>query len=166
MRAVPFVVFLALTGAAVAQTPAQPASPGAAPGFSSPPAAAQPAPVAQPAAPAERSQAEVTKTAKPGRDVFIGSYLTLDKTCKVGERPTVTFTEQPKNGKVRSRGDSMNLAHAAGVPRNKCLGVSPSAIAVIYQGGPKFRSGSDSFAYNVKYPDGRERDVKVTVTIP
>ncbi len=164
MRAVPFVLFLALTGPAVAQTPAQPAAPGAVPGFAAPPAA-QPAVAAAPAAPAEHSHAEVTKKAKPGRDVFIGSYLTIDKTCKVGERPVVTITEQPKNGKVRTRNDSMNLAHAAGVPRNKCLGVSPSAIGVVYQSNPKFRSGDDSFAYSVKYPDGRERDVKVTVTV-
>jgi len=154
------VLALAGAGAARAQT-----APSATPGFTAPPAAQSAQPVAAPAAPPEHSHAEVTKKARPGRDVTIGSYLTIDKACKIGDRPSVTITEQPKGGKVRTRNDSMNLAHAAGVPRNKCLGVSPAAIAVVYQSLPKAKLAEDSFAYQVKYPDGRERDVKVTVTL-
>lgn len=138
------------------------------PGFTAPPqsgtpAAVQPAAAATPAV-TDVSSVTVAKTAKPDRDVFIGSYITLDKTCKVGATPTVEFTQQPANGKIRSRRDAVNLQSAPGVPRNKCLGVSPAGIAVMYRSNRKAK-GDDTFAYRVTYPDGRVREVSGTVTV-
>lgn len=151
MRLPVFLLTVMMTGAALAQTPA--------PGF-------QPPPQAAPATPAvtDVSQATVTKTAKPDRDVFIGSYITVDKTCKVGATPTVEFTQQPTQGKLRTRRDAVNLQHAPGVPRNKCLGVSPAGIAVMYRSARKAK-GDDVFTYKVTYPDGRVREVSGTVTV-
>lgn len=165
MRLPVLFLLVSVSGAALAQTPA--AAPKA-PGFTAPPAAGtisapQPAPAAQPAV-VDVSTATVSKTAKPDRDVFIGSYITVDKTCKVGATPTVEFTQQPANGRLKTRREAVNLQHAPGVPRNKCLGVSPSGIAVIYRSKPRVK-GEDTFAYKVTYPDGRVREVTATVTL-
>ncbi len=130
-----------------------------APGFATPP-------MAQPVAGAvpEISSIEVQKAGKAGRDVYIGSYITVDRTCKVGPTPKVEFTTQPKNGKLRTLPDAMNLTQAPGIPRNKCLGVSPTGIAIRYRSNPRFK-GDDTFVYMVTYPDGRQREVKGTVAV-
>lgn len=151
-----FLLAMMLSGAALAQ----------APGFQPPPQAT-PAPqqASAPAATvADVSKVSVSKTSKPDRDVFIGSYITIDKTCKVGEAPAIEFTQQPAQGKLRTRRDAVNLQHAPGVSRNKCLGVSPAGIAVVYRSQRKAK-GDDSFAYKVTYPDGRVREVSGTVSV-
>lgn len=143
---------------------AQQAQPQAAPSFQPPPRAdAAPAQAAAPVV-ADRSSVEQKKTAKPGRDIYIGSYITLDKTCKVGATPKVDVTEQPKSGAVRIRPHAVVLMTAPGVQRNKCLGTSPAGIAVWYRGNAKAK-GEDVFSYSVSYPDGRIRDVKTMVTL-
>lgn len=144
-------------GSALAQTsPAQPPQ-----GFTSPPAAAAPA---APGAVGGQEHTETTaaKTAKTGRDVFIGGYITIDSSCKVGKQPEIAFTTQPANGTVKKRRDAYNLRNAPGA--RKCLGISPDGIAVIYASKPRFK-GEDSFAYTVTFGDGRTRSVKATVTV-
>lgn len=168
MRILPFLVLLSLSGTALAQSAAPPKAPAAQPpGFTAPPQAGTltPAPAAA-AAPviADVSSVTVSKTSKPDRDVFIGAYITIDKTCKIGATPTIEFTQQPTNGKIKTRRDAINLQHAPGVPRGKCLGVSPAGIAVIYRSKPKMK-GDDTFAYKAVYPDGRVREVTGTVTV-
>lgn len=153
MRFPIFLLTVLMTGAAFAQTPA--------PGFQPPPQAA--ATAAAPAV-ADVSKVAITKSTKPDRDVFIGSYITVDKTCKVGATPVIDFIQQPAQGKLRTRRDAMNLQHAPGVPRNKCLGVSPAGIAVMYRSARKAK-GDDAFTYKVTYPDGRVREVSGTVTV-
>lgn len=132
-------------------------------GFQSP-AKAEPPPYEESKEPADHSQAEVKKNAKTGRDVFIGSYITIDKACKVGKQPQIEFLSQPPNGAIRKRRDGFNLTQAPGVPRNKCLGVSPEGIAVMYVSKPRFK-GDDTFSYKVRYPDGRTRTVKAAITV-
>jgi hypothetical protein len=164
MRNAALFLSLLLPTAALAQAPAPAAQPASPPGFTAPPRANAPEPA--PAAPvvADRSSVEVSKTARTDRDVFIGSYITIDKTCKVGDRPTVDFTQPPKNGTLRTRKDPVNLQSAPGIPRGRCLGVSPAGISVIYRSKARFK-GDDSFLYTVSYPDGRVREVKGTVSI-
>ncbi|HRJ69392.1 MAG TPA: hypothetical protein PK812_07265 [Beijerinckiaceae bacterium] len=134
------------------------------PGFQTPPSA-QPASTPAPADPVpEITTTEVQKQAKTGRDVFIGSYIQVDRTCKVGPTPKIEQPEPPKNGVIKTRPMPINLGSAPGVPRNKCLGVSPAGIAVYYQGKWRFK-GEDAFVYRVRYADGRIREVKGTVTV-
>lgn len=159
MKRAAALVFLAVVSPALAQAP-QPASP---PGFASPPKADAPAsPVA--AAGAVHSETATHKTGKTGREIFVGSYITVDATCKVGKQPTIEFTQQPANGTVRKKRDAYNLRNAPGLPRNKCLGVSPEGLAVVYGSKPRFK-GDDTFAYTVTFPDGRTRTVQATITV-
>lgn len=129
-----------------------------------------PAPAQAPAAPAasdpvpELTITEVQKQAKTGRDVFIGSYIQVDRTCKVGPTPKIEQPGPPKNGVIKTRPMPFNLGSAPGVPRRKCLGVSPAGIAVYYQGKWRFK-GEDAFVYRVLYADGRIREVKGAVTV-
>lgn len=153
-----FALLIGSTGLAVAQNAVAQNK-----GFQSP-AKAEPPVFEESKEPADHSETEVKKTAKTGRDVFIGSYISVDKTCKIGKQPQVEFLTQPANGAVRKRRDSFNLSHAPGVPRNKCLGVSPEGIAVMYISKARFK-GDDAFSYKVRFPDGRTRTVKAAITV-
>jgi hypothetical protein len=149
-------------GAAAQTQSTQPAAPPApAPGFASPAAATAPGAAS---ASGETTTTEVQKQAKTGRDVFIGSYIQVDRTCKVGPTPKIEQPTPPKNGVIKTRPMPINLQTAPGVPRNKCLGVSPSGIAVYYQGKWRFK-GDDAFVYRVLFADGRIREVKGSVTV-
>lgn len=152
MRTMAVLLALTLSGVAFAQSK----------GFKEPPKAEPAYEVSTNAA--DHTTADVAKTAKTGRDIFIGSYITIDKTCKVGKQPQIEFIDQPANGAIRKRRDGFNLTQAPGVPRNKCLGVSPEGIAVMYVSKPRFK-GDDTFKYKVLFPDGRTRTVKVAVTV-
>lgn len=156
MKIAAFVIGVCLAAPAWAQS----ATPG---GFATPPKVDAPATAAS-GNPADHTEAEVKKTAKTGRDLFIGAYITVDKACKVGKQPTISVTQPPANGTARTRRDAFNLAFAPGVPRNKCLGVSPDGIAVMYVSKRAFK-GEDSFSYVVTFGDGRTRTVKAAITV-
>ena len=159
MRRFLFLLALGMTTPALAQS-----QPPLQPGFQ-PPAAAQPAAPAAAADPVpEVTTTEVQKQAKTGRDLFIGSYIQVDRTCKVGPTPKVEYPVPPKNGVLKTRPMPFNLGTAPGVPRRKCLGVSPAGIAVYYQGKWRFK-GEDAFVYRVLFADGRVREVKGAVTV-
>lgn len=155
MRIAATALALLLAGTALAQAQGK--------GFSAP-AKAEPPPYEESAKPEDHVTAETQKTTKTGRDLFIGSYISVDKTCKVGKQPQIEFLTQPTNGSVRKRRDSFNLSNAPGVPRNKCLGVSPEGNAVMYISKPKYK-GEDSFSYKVRFSDGRTRTVKAAITV-
>lgn len=155
MRIAATALAILLAGTALAQAQGK--------GFSTP-AKAEPPPYEESKNPVDHTEADTQKTAKTGRDVFIGSYITVDKTCKVGKQPQIEFLTQPQNGSVRKRRDSFNLGHAPGIPRNKCLGISPEGIAVMYISKPRYK-GEDAFSYKVRFPDGRSRTVKAAITV-
>ena len=163
--AAPFIaitVAVLATSHALAQTPAAtPPAAGQPPGFTAPPRADTPAAPGTAGA-AEHTETTATKSGKTGRDIYIGGYITMDSSCKVGKQPTVEFTTPPANGVLKRRRDAYNLRNAPG--GRKCLGISPDGLAVIYASKPRFK-GEDSFAYTVTFGDGRTRTVKATVTV-
>lgn len=157
-------VFAILSWPALAQT-AQPQPGGSpAPGFQAPPRADAPAPLPSQPMIIDRSSLELQKTVKTGRDIYIGSYITIDKSCKVGTTPKVEIVQQPPTGTLRVRPHAVVLMSAPGVQRNKCLGTSPAGIAIWYRSKARFK-GDDKFSYSVAYPDGRQRDVTVTMSV-
>lgn len=161
MRNAALLICLMAAAPALAQTATTTAP--ASPGFVSPPKAGD-APPAASTNPADHTTAEVSKTARSGREKFIGSYITVDKSCNVGKPPVIEITREPANGRARTRRDSFNLGRAPGVPRHKCLGISPRGIAVVYASKARFK-GEDSLAYTVTYSDGRTRTVTATITV-
>jgi hypothetical protein len=127
-------------------------------------------PVPRPAAPAAAAYTpvttpvEVTRKGRPGSDIFLGVYLTLDRECKVGSTPRVEFAGDPRSGKLRTRPHPINLRDVPGAPRRTCIGTSPNGQAVIFRPDRRFR-GEEKLEFRVVYPNGDVRAVTATITV-
>lgn len=115
--------------------------------------------------PAENvTHVEVKRSIRAGFEAFLGSYLTVDRNCQVGDPPKVEFTGKPANGEMRTRPAALNIRDAPGAPRRGCVGISPRAIGVYYR--PKYRfKGEDAMTFRVLFADGRIREVSATVEV-
>lgn len=138
-----------------------------------PPGARPPAPAAAPVAPGQpaaaphvpvHSKAEVERKGRTESDVFLGTYLTLDRECKVGASPRIEFTTPPKSGKTRTRNHPINLREVPGAPRRNCIGTSPNGLAVIYRSDRRFK-GEETIGFKVIYPNGDTREIAAKVVI-
>jgi len=125
-----------------------------------------PPPAATPAAAGEAKivKSEVERKGRTGFDTFLATYLTLSKECKVGVNPKIEVTTQPKNGKVNTRANAINLRAVPGAPRTNCIGTSPSGVGVFYRAERRFK-GEDTFVYRIIYPTGDIREVSAKVVI-
>jgi len=94
----------------------------------------------------------------------LGIYLTLDRDCKIGEAPKVTYALEPKNGKMRTRPHPINLRDVPGAPRRTCIGTSPNGLAVLYRSDRRFK-GEEKIQFTLTYPNGDTREVSATVTV-
>jgi len=127
-------------------------------------------PVPRPAAPAAAAHTpvttpvEVTRKGRPGSDIFLGVYLTLDRECKVGSTPRVEFAGDPRSGKLRTRPHPINLRDVPGAPRRTCIGTSPNGQAVIFRPDRRFR-GEEKLEFRVVYPNGDVRAVTATIMV-
>lgn len=110
------------------------------------------------------TQAEVERKGRTGYDIFLGTYLTLDKDCKIGAGPEITFPVPPKNGVTKIRTYPINLRDVPGAPRRTCIGTSPKGVAAIYQSKARFK-GEDTLTFKVAYPNGDTREVAVKITV-
>lgn len=129
-----------------------------------PQAPGAPSPAATPAVAGEAKvvKSEVERKGRTGVDTFLATYLTLSKDCKVGVNPKIEVTIQPKNGKVNTRANAINLRAVPGAPRNNCIGTSPSGVGVFYRAERRFK-GEDHFVYRIVYPTGDIREVSAKV---
>jgi hypothetical protein len=110
------------------------------------------------------TQTEVSRKGKPNSDVFLGIYLSLDRECKIGEAPKVTYSVEPKFGKMRTRPHPVNLRDVPGAPRRTCIGTSPNGLAVLYRADRRFK-GEEKINFRLTYPNGDTRDVSATVMV-
>lgn len=110
------------------------------------------------------TKTEVTRKGRPNNDIFLGTYLTLDRECKIGEAPKVTYSVEPKNGKMRTRPHPINLRDVPGAPRRTCIGTSPNGLAVLYRADRRFK-GEEKIEFRLTYPNGDMREVSATVTV-
>lgn len=110
------------------------------------------------------TKTEVARKGKPNSDVFLGIYLTLDRDCKIGEAPKVTYSLEPKHGKMRTRPHPINLRDVPGAPRRTCIGTSPNGLAVLYRADRRFK-GEEKIIFSLTYPNGDTREVSATVTV-
>lgn len=131
-----------------------------------PQAPGAPAPGAAPATLAEPKivKAEVERKGRVGREVILGTYLTLSKECKVGATPKIEYPAPPKSGKMVTRTSAINLRHVPGAPRGNCIGTSPNGILVAYRPDRRF-SGEETIVFKVVYPDGDAREVTAKIVI-
>lgn len=110
------------------------------------------------------TKTEVARKGRPNSDVFLGIYLTLDRECKIGDAPKVTYAVEPKNGKMRTRPHPINLRDVPGAPRRTCIGTSPNGLAVLYRADRRFK-GEEKIQFTLTYPNGDTREVSANVTI-
>lgn len=123
-----------------------------------------PAPAAASAAEPNVVKTEVERKGRTGFEIFLGTYLTLDKACKIGPTPKIEYPTPPKNGKMTTRTYPINLRQVPGAPRGNCIGTSPNGIAVIYRSDRKFR-GEEAIVFRVVYPAGDAREVTAKVIV-
>lgn len=109
-------------------------------------------------------KSEVERKGRTGFDTFMATYLTLSKECKVGVNPKIEITIQPKNGKIVTRANAINLRAVPGAPKGNCIGTSPNGIGVFYRAERRFR-GEDTFTYRMVYPMGDIREVSAKVLV-
>jgi len=119
---------------------------------------------AQPAPAPKVTKVDVERKGRIGHDVFLGTYLSLDKECKVGATPRIEFTTNPTGGKMRTRTNAINLRDVPGAPRKNCIGISPTGLAVIYRGERRFK-GEEKIVFKVIYPNGDMREVNAKVVV-
>lgn len=107
---------------------------------------------------------EVERKGRIGREIFISTYLTLSKECKVGPNPRLETTEAPKNGKLYTRPNAINLRAVPGAPRTNCIGTSPYGLGVFYRPERRFK-GEETFQFKIVYPEGDIREVSAKVIV-
>jgi hypothetical protein len=107
---------------------------------------------------------EVERQGRPNREVFIATYLTLSRDCKVGPNPRLEVSQAPKNGKVYTRANAINLRAVPGAPRTNCIGTSPSGLGVFFRPERRF-AGTETFTFKIIYPDGDIREVAAKIVI-
>lgn len=156
--AVSALLLLVLSGVAHAQAVA-PRVPGQAPAGAAAPAAA-PAPVVE----GKTTQVAVERKGRSNSDIYLGTYLSLDRDCKVGAAPRFEMVTEPKNGKLRTRANAINLRDVPGAPRRNCIGTSPSGVGVFYRSDRKF-SGEVEAIFRMVYPNGDKREITAKITV-
>lgn len=109
-------------------------------------------------------KAEVERKGRSGLEIFIGTYLTLSKECKVGANPRLEIATPPKGGKVHTRPNAINLRAVPGAPKGNCIGTSPSGLGVFYRSERKFK-GEDAFVLRLVYPTGDIREVHAKMIV-
>lgn len=124
---------------------------------------AQQAPAAPPAEP-KIVKAETERKGRSGLEIFLGTYLTLDRDCKVGPTPKIEYPTPPQHGRMTTRSFPINLRAVPGAPRGNCIGTSPNGLAVIYRSERRYR-GEDLIVFNVVYPNGEKREVTAKVIV-
>lgn len=124
----------------------------------------QTAPANQPKPEPKIVKTEVERKGRIGREVFISTYLTLSRECKVGPNPRLDTTEAPKNGKLYTRPNAINLRAVPGAPRTNCIGTSPYGLGVFYRPERRFK-GEETFQFRIVYPDGDIREISAKVIV-
>lgn len=124
----------------------------------------QAAPPNQPRPDPKTVKTEVERKGKIGREIFISTYLTLSKDCKVGPNPRLETPEPPKNGKLYTRPNAINLRAVPGAPRTNCIGTSPYGLGVFYRPERRFK-GEETFLFKIIYPEGDIREVSAKVIV-
>lgn len=94
----------------------------------------------------------------------LGSYVTIDKTCKMTSVPQISVTQRPRHGSVRIYRKSGYGGFDRNGPHGACADVKYPGLAVRYTPARGY-AGQDAFAYRVRFANGEIRNIGFALTI-
>jgi hypothetical protein len=87
----------------------------------------------------------------PGRDLRVGIYTDIRQDCTSGPLPAIKLAMPPAHGVVAVKRGTLKATNM-----KQCLATEAPAFVAFYRSAPDFR-GSDQFALEITWPDGRKQ---------
>ena len=91
------------------------------------------------------------KAAAGGRDLRVGVYTDIRADCTSGPLPAIKLAVPPAHGTVTVKRGTLKATNI-----KQCLATEAPAFVAFYRARPDFR-GSDQFALEITWPDGRKQ---------
>ncbi len=89
--------------------------------------------------------------AAAGRDLRVGVYTDIRADCTSGPLPAIKLAVPPAHGAVTVKRGTLKATNI-----KQCLATEAPAFVAFYRAPPDFR-GSDQFALEITWPDGRKQ---------
>ena len=89
--------------------------------------------------------------ASPGRDLRVAVYTDIRADCTSGPLPAIKLATPPAHGAVTVKRGTLKATNI-----KQCLATEAPAFVAFYRATPDFR-GSDQFALEISWPDGRKQ---------
>jgi hypothetical protein len=89
--------------------------------------------------------------AAAGRDLRVGVYTDIRQDCTSGPLPAIKLAMPPAHGAVTVKRGTLKATNI-----KQCLATEAPAFVAFYRAIPDFR-GSDQFALEITWPDGRKQ---------
>jgi hypothetical protein len=117
-----------------------------------------------PAEPSRLTKTSIERKGRSGRDILLGTYLTLEPECRIGPAPALDVPDPARNGSIVTRPMAINLREVPGARPRGCVGTSPSGLGLFYRADRRFK-GEETITYRLTYPDGSIREVRATIRV-
>ena len=111
------------------------------------------------AASAEEQTVERELKAQAGREIRVGTYVSIRPDCTSGPLPAIRLVENPANGAVTVRSGKIRATNV-----RQCLAVEVPGFVAFYKSKPDF-SGTDTFLIEVKFTDGKIQNQRIRVVV-
>jgi hypothetical protein len=111
------------------------------------------------AAQAQGNIAEREFKAAPGKDLRVGVYTDIRPDCTSGPLPAIRLAAQPAHGAVTVKRGMLKATNL-----KQCLATEAPAFVAFYRAALDFR-GSDQFALEITWPDGRKQVQRFRVDV-
>ena len=103
---------------------------------------------------AAQAQGNITERelkAAPGKDLRVGIYTNIRPDCTSGPLPAIRLAAPPAHGAVAVKRGTFRATNF-----KQCLATEAPALVAFYRAALDFR-GSDQFALEITWPDGRKQ---------
>jgi hypothetical protein len=111
------------------------------------------------AAQAQGNIADREFKAAPGKDLRVGVYTDIRPDCTSGPLPAIRLAAQPAHGAVTVKRGMLKATNL-----KQCLATEAPAFVAFYRAALDFR-GSDQFALEITWPDGRKQVQRFRVDV-
>ena len=108
---------------------------------------------------AEEQTVERELKAQAGREIRVGTYVSIRPDCTSGPLPAIRLVENPANGAVTVRSGKIRATNV-----RQCLAVEVPGFVAFYKSKPDF-SGTDTFLIEVKFTDGKIQNQRIRVVV-